>query len=144
MPSLSASRAILEEELNRYKQRKNHSTHNRLQNHHKHHSHYHKQTHHDELNHISEHDDSVLQNFREKIVENALQSYQQEYCFKDYNEFIKTCPPYIKTNAELDFENFKVFQQSMPKNLKRYFTAKAFIFLRPSEGGTVPTEDFLK
>ncbi len=90
-----------------------------------------------------EQDKTLLQNFRQQLLNKAVHAYRQNHCFRNYNEFIRICSSHIR-HTELDFKMFQCLQSAMPNHLKRYFTAKAFLFLRPTNSGIVPTEDFLK
>ncbi len=90
-----------------------------------------------------EQDKTLLQNFRQQLLNKTVHAYRQNHCFRNYNEFIRICSSHIR-HTELDFKMFQCLQSAMPNHLKRYFTAKAFLFLRPTDSGTVPTEDFLK
>lgn len=150
--SSSSMSAILERELTRFQQPKSNDNDSLPSS--SHHHQYPKRHHHNHHHHgnksddadaesVREHDLALIQKFRTQIVNKSLHSYRQEQCFRNYNEFIRICSPYIK-RTELDFQAFHNLQNAMPQNLKRYFSAKAFLFLRPTELGTVPTEDFLK
>ncbi len=90
-----------------------------------------------------EQDKTLLQNFRQQLLNKAVHAYRQNHCFRNYNEFIRICSSHIR-HTELDFKMFQCLQSAMPNHLKRYFTAQAFLFLRPTNSGIVPTEDFLK
>jgi hypothetical protein len=88
-------------------------------------------------------DNAILHRFRTQLINKAISDHRKESCFKNYDDFLELCDPYL-TSSEVDLSVFRRLKDMVPVPLKKYFTAKTFIFLGPNEYGTVFQQDFLR
>ena len=86
-------------------------------------------------------DHSLLFEFKKSVIANTIHKYQNRLFQHD---IFQTISHYLHENKELSYDLFLTLRDLSPENIKKYFTAKVFLYLGPNLDAKISSDDFIK
>lgn len=90
---------------------------------------------------MTDRDRDILANFRRSIFANAIDSLEKD---RINQTSFQTITKFLTDSTEIDYATFRTLRDISPPNGKQYFSAKIFLFLRPSMEGFINSEDLIR